>query len=1264
MKKLLLLLLIVALSAAYIDVRFAHVAYNISSVDILINGTTVATDINCDTITPYLRTEPGVFHVEIINHETKAVFFNGTLQFQDMLIYTVFAVGSDSVTPKVVEDNNQAPADQFTARIRFFQGVSDVATAEILSNGNVVATLNYADANPYIALPAGTYTIGFQVKGAAAPIFTTPFTVLGGHVYTAAFSGVATSIAFIHASDISYTYFGVRVAHLSPDAPAVDVYLRNDKTNVSSKIVPNLAFKAISGYIPFAAVTGDTYSTVVTAVNSENTLDSSTIAIAADSVLTVSLVGLVANGSPTPFHIVYLNDNNGAPADSWSNRVRFFHALPGTVAVSLSLNGQAIFTNVDFAVVTAYALVKTGTYTVALSSGEDQIATANFDFIGGGVYTIIAEGLVGTNSTQKPSLSLSTDAKFTYFTVRTANAAPGVSTATFVLRDVHGQQVFSFGAVAYGQTTAYSTLPVQGDLSLDVMSGGNSTFSQAFTFKTGDLTTLTLFGVAGKFKAVNFADTNTAPKASTVARVRFIHAVVDGPAVDVKFAGKTQFTAVAYETASGYVDVDAGTYSIVVSAAAISLLTFDYEFVGGGVYTIIAAGTAGVNTTFPITGHVSTDVAYTYFQLRFTHAASNAGNVDVILDDGFGSTTAFGNVAYQASVGYSELVLSNFTLKVTPAGNKNTVLLSVYPGFVANAFYTVTLFGLTGPNATLSSLVVKDANAAPADSHTARLRFLHAVVGAPNVDVLFNDKIVFENVAYGQLFDYQNVGAAVYRIDLYETNTNNHLQALNDYQIIGGQETTIVAMGTPGHIAIMPYNYYQYTYFQLRFIHTSPDAGTVSVLLEGETIWNDISFGTITTFKEFTSNKKHLAITSNGDPIISRDEAFTVGAGSSVIFIGTKHPNTSAPLDLIINVEKPTVPTSNAVASLRVIHTSPDSPAFDIKLNNTVQFTGVHYKQITDYKEIASGIYTLDATFNHSLAATQITLTGGFAYTVFIEGVLGNLTLDHTTDYVPPSTGYLRFFHASPETNPVDLLVNGSADYRNVAFETASAYMPYREGNHDLRIVPTDQRVPTLASGQVNIVKDTWSSVLLIGLQNKTENTTSTLETLVLDDAHELPAAGDILIRFVHASPNAPPLDIRANGVSVFSGVTYKNFTTYHTMNGNTYNVELFETGKTDLLLASKFDLSVPEKESAIYTLVAEGLYGKDLKVLAFLDNGNAPPKPPGHKSSSKSALSGVAIGLIVAGVVIVVIAAAAGGYVIWRRKRRAGYSEIATHEH
>jgi hypothetical protein len=305
-------------------------------------------------------------------------------------------------------------------------------------------------------------------------------------------------------------------------------------------------------------------------------------------------------------------------------------------------------------------------------------------------------------------------------------------------------------------------------------------------------------------------------------------------------------------------------------------------------------------------------------------------------------------------------------------------------------------------------------------------------------------------------------------------------------------------------------------------------------------------------------------------------------------------------------------------------------------------------------------------TFNHSLVSQSLTFAGGSAYTIFVEGEVGKLNLGHSIDYVPPNTGSIRFLHASPNTEAVDMLVDGSSDFKNIAFEGGSGYNSYADGTHNIRVVPTDKTLPNIVEGQVSVAQGIWKTVILIGLQktNESTNDTAPLEAWELTDLHDLPTPGDVSVRFVHASPNAPPLDLRLNGQLTFPGVMYKNFSEYRVVTASFVTVEIFETGKTDALLSSKFDLSVPTGQSAIYTLVAEGLYGKDLKVVSFLDNGPTPPVEPSPSKEKPHGLSGAVIGGIVAGCVVAVIAVVAIGYIVYRRRKRAGYSEIATNEH
>jgi len=174
---------------------------------------------------------------------------------------------------------------------------------------------------------------------------------------------------------------------------------------------------------------------------------------------------------------------------------------------------------------------------------------------------------------------------------------------------------------------------------------GDAFDAQEFNRNAGEVVTVALMGTGAALSAPVFNDANGAPKGSAWARVRFIHAAVNGPALEVKAGAVTLFKDIAFQHASDYAEIAAGTLFITGYAGEVAVFSFTHDFVGGGVYTIIAEGINEHNTTFPITGVVHADRAYQYFSLRATHASADAGNVDFLLDDGYTSMTAFGNVA-------------------------------------------------------------------------------------------------------------------------------------------------------------------------------------------------------------------------------------------------------------------------------------------------------------------------------------------------------------------------------------------------------------------------------------------------------------------------------------------------------------------------------------------------------------------------------------------------------------------------------------------
>jgi len=295
------------------------------------------------------------------------------------------------------------------------------------------------------------------------------------------------------------------------------------------------------------------------------------------------------------------------------------------------------------------------------------------------------------------------------------------------------------------------------------------------------------------------------------------------------------------------------------------------------------------------------------------------------------------------------------------------------------------------------------------------------------------------------------------------------------------------------------------------------------------------------------------------------------------------------------------------------------------------------------------------------LFSQSVTASAGASYTFYVVGN-SNLTGIFNLDYYPPDIAQARFLHASPNVGAVDFLANGTLRFPNVSFAGASSYLTFAEGHYDYKIVPNGAFDPVITNGSFSLVKENVYTNVLVGLNANNVNETSTLALLHLVDDNSLPVAGKIKVRFIHASPNTPNLDISTNGVHLFNNVSYKSATTYGLLNADIYNVEILLTGQTATLFSVSVDMRVVEG-SAVYTLVAEGIRGgtPELKVVSYLDNGSSPPPPSGKSSPKKPGLAAWAIALIVIAVLLVVVLVAAGGFV-WYRKRsqRAEYAEIS----
>jgi hypothetical protein len=145
------------------------------------------------------------------------------------------------------------------------------------------------------------------------------------------------------------------------------------------------------------------------------------------------------------------------------------------------------------------------------------------------------------------------------------------------------------------------------------------------------------------------------------------------------------------------------------------------------------------------------------------------------------------------------------------------------------------------------------------------------------------------------------------------------------------------------------------------------------------------------------------------------------------------------------------------------------------------------------------------------------------------------------------------------------------------------------------------------------------------------------IEPLVLIDNNSAPAAGKAHVRFVHASPDAPAVDIAvANGGPIlFPNVSFKGVGDYLPVDAGTYDLEARLAG-TDTVA-----LSVPGvalADGTVYTIFAMGLAGGQpaLTAVPSVDASYPVPTllaPTGGETTNLWLVAALAVGLaLVAG--------------------------------
>lgn len=417
---------------AQAQLRAIHASADTPAVDVFINGTRALSGVTFGQASAFNAVAPGNTRVQVALANQAAAA--GPIDVSAPLVanrdYTAIAIGSGATGPTrlqavLIDDAGTAPAAG-QVKLRVVHGAPAVGAVDIfvtapgdaLPATPTIPALAFGQQAPAVAqaalsVPAGSYRVRARVTGQTAVAFDSGAITLaaGTDAVLVAVPDAGPSLSPIQlllapkggtAAFVRDGRAALRVAHLSPTVPAVDVFLKapGAANATSNRALANVTFPQDSGFI---AVDAGTYDASVALAGSLNgVLNLNGAALARGSSTSVFAIGLLNGTGAQALRLATFADDRAPVAGQ--AKVRVIHLSPDAPAVDVvALANGAIasrpVTNLSFPNATTTSLtLPPGSYTLGVTpTGQGTVvASQTFALAAGDVVTIAAVGCLQT----------------------------------------------------------------------------------------------------------------------------------------------------------------------------------------------------------------------------------------------------------------------------------------------------------------------------------------------------------------------------------------------------------------------------------------------------------------------------------------------------------------------------------------------------------------------------------------------------------------------------------------------------------------------------------------------------------------------------------------------------------------------------------------------------------------------------------------------------------------------------------------------------
>jgi hypothetical protein len=296
-------------------------------------------------------------------------------------------------------------------------------------------------------------------------------------------------------------------------------------------------------------------------------------------------------------------------------------------------------------------------------------------------------------------------------------------------------------------------------------------------------------------------------------------------------------------------------------------------------------------------------------------------------------------------------------------------------------------------------------------------------------------------------------------------------------------------------------------------------------------------------------------------------------------------------------------------ASVRFVHASPDAPEVDVIVDGAVVASNLVFGQATEYLAVSPNSHQIQVVPTGSDAASAVIDTdfdpeGGENYIVAASGRLTELeakVYEVDKDELDAGQSRLRLINLSPDDVTVDMYVTGGDElFDDLEFGEASDYSDLDTGSYDFEIRQHDTETVALAVPGFDVGDGNAYDVLLLGQAADSTLSVLPLATAVNSPCSEVLGIGtatDACVRVVHASPDAPAVDIYVNESPLVEGLAFGSATDFFALPaGDDRELKVVPTGSTidDAVNTTGVDLDEGEAYEVIALDMVDDL---DVKV-------------------------------------------------------------------